>query len=94
MRDRHCLARYPATGEGHNISNLALLERRKRSSQVLTRTNSTGAGSPEDRDADTLVAGYAFGTMFTEARRFELVMTAEEIDTVRGGQHCRAHLIE
>ena len=52
-----------------------------RSTRQLTRTNSTGVESPDVLDADTLVAGNAFGTMFIGARRFGLVMTAEEMDT-------------
>lgn len=38
--------------------------------------------SPGDRDADTLVAGNAFGTIFTEDRFRGLVMTSEEIVTI------------
>jgi hypothetical protein len=60
----------------------------------LTRTNSRGAESPEARDADTLVAGNAFGTMFTEVRRFGLAMTAEEMDTAREGQHLGGYRCE
>jgi hypothetical protein len=48
---------------------------------VLTWTNSRGAESPEARDAETLVAGNPFGTMFIEVRRLGLEMTAEEMVT-------------
>jgi hypothetical protein len=46
-----------------------------------TWTNSTGELSPSDRDADTLVAGNAFGTMLIDVRFRGLDMTTEEIDT-------------
>lgn len=47
------------------------------------------------RDADIFVAGNAFGTMFMEVRRFGLVITADEIVTVRksGSQHEAVELL-
>jgi hypothetical protein len=57
---------------------------------ALTWTHSRGAESPEARDADTLVAGNAFGTMFIEVRRLGLEMTAEEMVTACKSQHAVA----
>lgn len=39
--------------------------------------------SPGGRDADTLAAGNAFGTIFTEVRFRGLDMTSEEMDTAQ-----------
>jgi hypothetical protein len=44
-------------------------------------TNSKGRLSPRDRDADTLVAGNAFGTILTDVFFRGLEMTSDEIDT-------------
>lgn len=48
---------------------------------ALTRTNSIGVFSPRGLDADTLVAGNAFGTILTAERFRGLEMTTEEIVT-------------
>lgn len=60
--------------------------------------NSSGVLSPKLRDADTLVAGNALGTMLIEARFRGEAMTREAIDTmashvlvnraVRDGVYC------
>lgn len=47
-----------------------------------TWMKSTGALSPKGRDADTLVAGNALGTMLREVRFRGLLMTQEAMDTV------------
>ncbi len=56
-------------------------EQGTRGGDARTWTNSTGL-SPAGRDADTLVAGYALGTMLTDGRLAGLLMTRLEMDTV------------
>lgn len=46
-----------------------------------TCMNSMGLLSPPVRDADTLVAGYALGTMWMEEERRGFEMTRDDIDT-------------
>ena len=50
---------------------------------VLTWTNSIGVFSPRGRDADILVAGNAFGTIFTAERFRGLEMKTDLMDTVK-----------
>lgn len=70
-----------------SLGSLLLLVPCDHKREGRTRTNSTGAESPDDRDADTLVAGNALGTMLIAVRRFGLAMTAEEMDTARESQY-------
>jgi hypothetical protein len=45
---------------------------------------SSGESSPDDREADILLAGYAFGTMLTVVRLRGLVIDSEDMVTVVG----------
>lgn len=50
-----------------------------------TWTNSTGALSPVGLAANSLVAGKALGTMFTEERLRGFVTTRDDMDTAKSG---------
>ena len=49
-----------------------------------TCTNSSGLLSPDGRDADTLLAGNALGTMLMELRFFGLEIRSDDMLTAKG----------